>query len=338
MAKKFLIRLPVLGMTSLTTDDVQIIPVIETYLSDYIVGREETDGKSHQGGTLYVFENKQLVEKMTAILKNKIQLGRGVRVENELTLNFPTRFKTIRQVATNVNGTEVSIHTFMSSAHFLFKLKSVLSNKYDFSQQLFYDYVLAPLVQAYSFVGFLPIHGATFMTHSAQEAVLVIGLDGVGKSSLSERMVQEQARVIADNIVLFNGQDVVPLLWPMRVDLNSTLVGKTTYQDKRFREIQLPVPPKIKESIPIKRIYRLSVGEFSNQQVKSLGRYFWRDLVVANLAAPEIEFMYKRLAPLFNFFVLQEAALSLDINTPCFELVIPFGQLDAGVKAVLNEK
>lgn len=338
MGKKFLIRLPILGLASLSTDDRRIARVIEAYLADYIVEREESPSKIPQGGTVYVFTSKVLSDKVVPLLSKQVQLGRCVRVDNELSMSFPNRFKTVRQVLRTEGENEISLHSFMSSVHFAFRLKLLVSDNYDLSQQLFYDYVLAPLVQAYSFFGFLPIHASSFQTQSSHDAVLLVGLDGVGKSSLSELMIKAQARLLADNIVLFNGQEVVPLLWPIRVDVDSDLVGSTTYVNKRFREVRLPIPPNVTGSMAIKRIYRLSVGGFACTEVKKNGPFFWRDLVIANLAAPEIEYMYKKLAPLFNFLAFRDGSNSRDISVPCYELILPMGELELGVKAILNEK
>lgn len=193
---------------------------------------------------------------------------------------------------------------------------------------MFYRVVLFPIFALYAITdGYFLIHGS-LLSYKGHNFV-VSGLDGVGKTSLTTKLCKCGANVLADNFVIYNGRDFVPLLMPLRVESNlHTEEFETLYDDNLMKEIVLYNGQR--ENVRIEKIFLLSITEKFHNLEKDLRTLDW---VMFLNNAPEICDANRFIGP----FLLQRRKIGktterISIN----ELGIPRGELDEATKFITD--
>lgn len=195
---------------------------------------------------------------------------------------------------------------------------------------LFYRTVLFPIFLLYTVLdNYFLIHGS--LVKYKTNYFLISGLDGVGKSSLTNMLIEEGAECLSDNFVLFNGKDTVPLSLAMRIspDLNTTM--NVIYEDDNLKEVVGEINSVVDRSIP-QKVYLLCISdEFSAYSI----RIRMLDWVLFLNNAPEIGEANKFISP----FLLKSREETnknkgeIDITI----LEIPKGQLEKGRRIIIDE-
>jgi len=141
----------------------------------------------------------------------------------------------------------------------LFYLKKLLKSDYSITHGLFYQTILYPIFSLYSIKdNYSLVHGS--LLKIKDNYIVLTGLDGVGKSSLSNELVIDGAEILADNFVLYNGNNFIGLNMPIRLDLDNKTEENIIYKDKTLKEILYKNYEK--NAIQVKSIYFLSIGEY----------------------------------------------------------------------------
>lgn len=123
----------------------------------------------------------------------------------------------------------------------------------------FYQEILFPLLTVYAAgYGFYCVHGSLIHLNT-DENIILSGLDGVGKSTLSDLICKNTDNVLlADNIVLFNGIMGLNLNLAMRLEITVETEQEVIYSNKDIKEI---VPPeKTTGLVPIDRVLIMLKG------------------------------------------------------------------------------
>jgi hypothetical protein len=140
----------------------------------------------------------------------------------------------------------------------LFYLKSLLNSEYSLTHSLFYETVLYPIFSLYAIRGnYSLVHGSLIEIEG--KYIVLAGLDGVGKSSLSNELVLKGAKIVADNFVLFNGENFIGINMPIRLDLENTTIENIIFKDNNLKEVLYD--DCINIPVTIEKVYFLSIGE-----------------------------------------------------------------------------
>lgn len=184
---------------------------------------------------------------------------------------------------------------------------------------LFYRLVLFPIFSLYTLAdGYYLIHGSLVEIDGKHK--LILGLDGVGKSTISERLGSIGGRILADNFVLFNGSRAMPFNMAMRLAVGQETDLDVIYEDDNLREVR----PRavVYESVEPVSAFILTIGgSYLNRIDRSSGRL---ELFLNN--APEIGVANDFLAP----FLFRSFGFHIEPNRKLnfFTLSIPRGEID----------
>lgn len=194
---------------------------------------------------------------------------------------------------------------------------------------LFYQNILFPIFSLYTiFDNYYLIHGS--LLKYEKRFILLSGLDGVGKSTLTNMLVEEGAECLADNFVLFNGMETVPLSLALRISPNLHTTMKVIYKDPNLKEV-VANNSVVKEKIVPDKVYLLSISdEFRVQRVEH-NMFDW--LLFMN-NAPEIDEANKFISP---FLLKRNRKKKIRQEIDLITLEIPQGQLEKGRRLILDE-
>ncbi|MCQ2572242.1 MAG: hypothetical protein MJ165_04615 [Alphaproteobacteria bacterium] len=189
----------------------------------------------------------------------------------------------------------------------------------------FYNQILFPLFSLYTLLdGYYLVHG-TALSYKKKN-MIIVGLDGVGKSSLANLLSEKSAVLYADNFVLFNGKNVMPLNLAMRLDPNQHTQLRVLYRDSNLQEA---IPDKIQtKPVVVDKIVLLYIGD---KFALSGGNNDLTGLVLFTNNAPEINAANTTITP---FLYNTMSGKHTKNNIPVSILSCPLGQLDKAVEVL----
>jgi len=211
----------------------------------------------------------------------------------------------------------------------LYYLKSLLSSEYSMSHSLFYQTILYPIFSLYAIKeNYSLVHGSLLKLDN--KYIVLAGLDGVGKSSLSNELVLRSAKIVADNFVLFNGDKFIGLNMPIRLDLENSIKDNVIYKDDNLQEVLYDYVET--KEVEVEKVYFLSIGEklAIKQMNKNIVKQNWN---LINNGASEI-----LGANLFNLPFLYQNSLSESISESKFNsytFSIPKGKIQEATKELI---
>lgn len=188
----------------------------------------------------------------------------------------------------------------------------------------FYEYILFPIFLLFSLKGFFLLHGS--LLDKDGSSIVLLGLDGVGKSSLSNLLVSDGAVCYSDNFLLFNGSFAIPFTLAMRLSPGQKTNMCILYSDRNTMEVlhrnnaKEPVEPDLFV------LLQISENFFIRQECISLA-----NLVFFLNNAPEISAANSFAGP-FGLFGEAESVM-----VPINILGIPKGKLEKGKEWIKNE-
>ena len=202
-------------------------------------------------------------------------------------------------------------------------------NGYAEYHSMFYDKILFPIFVLYA------ITSSCFLLHGSllrldKKIILVCGLDGVGKSTITSELQRKGAKVLSDNFVLFNGKDVIPLNLAIRLEVVQETDMKVIYQDDNLKEV-VEIYREY-NALKIDNIYLLGISEnfFSGYKKMNL-----LNLILYLNNAPEISSANTFIGPfLWN---AEMSKVEVDICKNITILQIPLGKLNEGVEVIWND-
>ena len=107
---------------------------------------------------------------------------------------------------------------------------------YGISHLLFYNAILFPIFSLYAlYGGYYLLHGSALKI--GDKNVIISGMSGVGKSSLSLMLISSGAVLLSDNFILFNGGLCMPLSLPMRLEDCDEKVGQEVFHGNNHIEM-----------------------------------------------------------------------------------------------------
>jgi dephospho-CoA kinase len=286
---------------------------------NYIVDINKSE-KAITVATVIECNKKTVVDKFHSFTINNRILGRKIKISDGTLFVDNARYAIQNNNLIIENRNTSKLHK---------KVYRLLRNKYAYYHSLFYQLVLFPIFSIYClYDGYYLLHGSLLSLN--ERNVLLLGLDGVGKSSLADKLQEKGGKILADNSILYNGKSVVPLNMAMRLGPMQKSGLKEIYKDKDLKEV-LPNTVLYTEIIPDTYVMLSIAEEFGN--IKHKTRKDILPLILNN--APEIGQANAFIAP---FLYEQLKTNKIDANEQeIMFLGIPMGQLDKGAEAILHE-
>jgi dephospho-CoA kinase len=317
--KTLKLNIPLLENVEISIRDISLAEFTIRQFKNYIVDINKSE-KTINCDSVIVCNKKFIIDKFNSFVINKRILGRKIKINNSILFADHTRYS-IKYNNLIIEGKNVT--------KLYKKWYGLLRNKYAYYHSLFYQLVLFPIFSIYClYGGYYLLHGSLVSLNGKN--ILLLGLDGVGKSSLADRLQEKGGKILADNSILYNGKSVVPLNIAMRLGPIQKSYLKEIYKDRDLKEV-LPNAVIYTEVIPDTYVMLSIADEF--KKIKHKTKEDILPLILNN--APEIGQANAFIAP-FLYERLKENKIDAREQEMLF-LEIPIGQLDKGVEVILYE-
>lgn len=230
------------------------------------------------------------------------------------------------------NGTKISVfykdenrslHKYARNIK-RFLLLADKTKMYQYNHMRFYAEVLYPIFSVYSMMGYYLLHGSILENQNGKYTAL-IGLDGVGKSSLAVMLQKRGWKSCSDNFILTNGLYFIPLNLTIRIDTGQSASAKVIYMDKNVKEVN--DGSALYEAVSLDEMYCLYIC--SELEVRNIHTDFLSLLYYCN-GASEIKEANSFCAPFRNF--LKQSLCEIDLKM----LGIPKGKLEDGCEVIIR--
>lgn len=219
---------PVLGKVDICVHNKKFADFIRRQFVTYYY----ESSNSNQDG-LIIVNNLKLINQLKKILSKELALSREFIIKNHVLI--------YKNVIYKIDNGKLSIQVLPCKnikKRVINQICRFRLGEYGFFHNKFYYEVLFPIFSLYAMQGFCILHGALIQDINGRDIVL-IGLDGVGKSSLSILFQQKKAKSFCDNFLLSDGYNFVPLNLSVRVDLDVPINDSYTeiFRNKKLREV-----------------------------------------------------------------------------------------------------
>ncbi len=310
---------PLIGNISIDIKNSDLFEFTKRQLKNYIVSQSSISNiKSFVSLNVPSINNTNFED---------ITLGREIKFkDNKLNISKKSRIQTLSYKYNFNDNLTLNIDLKKKS---LYYLKSLLSSKYSINHILFYQTILYPIFSLYAMQdSYSLVHGSLIKIND--KYIVLTGLDGVGKSSLSHELLLMGHKILADNFVLSNGKSFVGLNMPIRLDLENDTKENIIYEDDNLKEVLFDF--KEDNAVVVDKVYFLSIGE--NLAIKELDKNIvtqnWH--LINNGAGEILE------ANLFNLPFLYQNSLtkSLDIGSyRSYSFPIPQGKIKEALEELI---
>jgi hypothetical protein len=310
-------NLPLIGNVSIKIIDKNLYNFTKRQFKNYIV----SESKTSSGSRDFISIN---TENFNNLNFDDIILGRNIKFKsNKLKVIKKSRVQNITYKYDFNDSLSLTIDLKKKS---LFYLKNLIESEYSITHGLFYETILYPIFSFYALKSnYSLIHGSLLKFNN--KYIVLTGLDGVGKSSLSNELVLKGAKILADNFVLYNGGNFIGLNMPIRIDLENDTKENVIFEDNNLKEILY----EYCEDTPVKveQVYFLSIAEkFNIENIDiNIVNQNWN---LINNGASEI-----LGANVFNIPFLYQNSLSKTIdnsNLKYYSFSIPKGKINKATK------
>lgn len=311
--------LPLIGNISIDIKSKDLFEFTKRQLKNYIISQSSTPNiKSCVSLNVLSITNTNFED---IILSREMKFK-----DNKLNVSKKSRIQTLSYKYDFNDPLTLTIDLKKKS---LYYLKNLLSSKYSINHIYFYQTILYPIFSLYAMQdSYFLVHGSLIKIND--KYVVLTGLDGVGKSSLSHELLLQGHRILADNFVLSNGKFFVGLNMPIRLDLENDIKENIIYEDDNLKEVLFDF--KEDKAVVVDNVYFLSIGE--RLEIKELDKNIvTQNWHLINNGAGEI-----REANLFNLPFLYQNSLtkSLDIGSyRSYSFSIPKDKIKEAVKELI---
>lgn len=203
-------------------------------------------------------------------------------------------------------------------------------SRYALFHRMFYEEILFPIFSLYSLYGFYLLHGSLLESDDGRH-LSIIGLDGVGKSSIALILSKNRWVNMADNFLLTNGEVGIPFNLTIRVDNNQSIEQNVIYKNAALQEINSMSAGKKVVNIDRMFLLYLAEKEISLQKIECK----FIDLLEYCLGADEIKDANAFCAPFNLLGRLHNNGNNRDLLSVSL-IGVPMGQLDKGVLEIEN--
>jgi len=201
--------LPLLGDISITSQDEKLIAFSERQFTRF---KKSNYSKTNKNINEYLRINTK--RSADIIRTDQILSRRHKVIDGVLKFSIKMRSHTILYRYSQVNGF-LDVNTTLKKS-MLLTLKRLMGSEYRVVHTLFYRLVLYPIFSLYALNGFHILHGSALRRRDCLTANLIVGFDGVGKSSLTSQLLKKGYALLSDNFIISNGKEVIPLIMPIR--------------------------------------------------------------------------------------------------------------------------
>lgn len=319
MGKSFKLEFPNQLSIELICGNAKLSEFIERQFRLYIFSIDEVDAR-------YFIEIK-LFDKIDQ--NQNRQLSRNLFMKKDsFSIMKETKSQLIDYKFDFNNQASVSI-TFRKKL--LYYLKNIIKSSYSMNHILFYQTVLYPVFSLYAMLGnYHNVHASLLKIDD--KYIVFAGLDGVGKSSFTTELALMGYKVLADNFLLFNGENFIALNMPIRLDLDNSINTNIIYQDNNLKEVLFY--DKEMQPIKIDKVYFLSISEILDlKPIDSNSAYINWSFV--NNGAGEILDANIFCLPFLYQNMLNGFKSNKDDKIEFYSLGVPKGKIKDGVNEIL---
>ncbi len=307
-------NLPVLGNIEIAITTDELAEFTKRQLFAYYQNMEKLNHQSDKN-CLIIKSDLILTKAKDYFSKNKI-LGRAYHIKNN-----ELHFANLRYVYSN--DSLLIETTFKEAKNKWYKKRKKLN--YAQCHIRFYHQILYPIFSLYTLLnGYYLVHGS--LINFEGKNIIISGLDGVGKSSLSNILVKNNAKLYSDNFVLFNGKNAIPLNLAMRLDPKQDTNMQVLYKDEDLQEVLSEY--RINKALTVDKFIVLYVSEQLKLQKCNSNLIPW---VLYSNNAPEICAANAVITP----FLINKINKYNEMVTKY--LSVPMGRLDDAMELLKND-
>lgn len=327
------LALPLLGKCKIEINDSATIDFAQRQLLNYYVNTETAAGKLPGKKTVLHFYEKKVIDTFSSYEKRNIGLSKEFYWKNS-SIKMQNIVYTVSDEEVKVTVLEnCSLKETIKKCYRYIKNNNE-EKKYAWLSGEFYHNILFPILSVYAgSFGMFCVHGSLIRTKDGRNIILS-GLDGVGKSSLADALCNESGnKLLADNIVLFDGVSALNFNIAMRLELDTETSMRILYSNKHIKEV---VPEDTAYGLcPVSRIYNL-LRDYAGQNIEiftdSVPGFIWTMFMEK---APEIGQANHIMAQWFFMYGLLNRPK--EIEAPIVSLSVPNGKLMLAKEIIVNE-
>lgn len=328
----FTLDLPLIGKVEVNLKSYDLFVFTKRQFENYICGNVQIKKRNMKIPALLEFYDSKVRESFQSYADKNLGFSRNLNWKDNALVDGSYEFK----LETGLSILCREPYTLKEkvkkiSRTFLYHTEEA---KYAILGGEFYSKVLFPILSVYAGTyGMYCIHGSFIHLRSGAN-IIISGLDGVGKSSMADMICSNsENELLADNIVLFDGNSALNLNLAMRLEQGTITNQKILYENKFIKEV-LPTVKKYNKCKVNKIFLLLREAKESDVIIlkKNVSYLYWQFFMNK---APEIGQANVMLAHwLYEYNLLHE---SLNNEMPITSIAIPNGMLEKGRKVILNE-
>lgn len=241
-------KFPLIGIVLINIKSSDLLEFVKRQLKNYIVSELETPNSRY-------FLSIKAIDIKNINFEDAI-LGREIQFKNnKLSTIKLSKAQSIKYQYSFSNEIDINISFKRKVLYFL---KSLLTSKYSLNHILFYQTILYPIFSLYAIEdNYSLVHGSLIKIED--KYIVLAGLDGVGKSSLSNELVLKGAKILADNFVLFNGEKFIGLNMPIRLDLDNNTKKNIIFADNNLKEVLFDYSEN--KAVQVDSVYFLAIAK-----------------------------------------------------------------------------
>lgn len=235
MSDTFHITLPEIGAATIRIADSALASFAKRQWSNCLSESGPTGESKSDADAAIAIENATLAERVSKALEGSKRLSRDIVIENGVlrvtrSIGGATAVEEI-----TATDTTLLLRCSIRRKPGLAAIKEKLKSTYVKLHQRFYDLVLFPLFGLYALLDrYSLVHGA--LLRIGNKTIILAGLDGVGKSSLTLRMIEKGHYPLSDNFTLFNGRTAIGIRMPIRLAPEDATSLPVIYRDDKLKE------------------------------------------------------------------------------------------------------
>lgn len=320
---------PVIGEIIFNTNDTLLALFTKRQLKNYFLSED----KALINKTSIEYRSDTAIEKLENFISSHNMLARNIQVSaNQLI---------VEQYVYKINDNKIIVEqckpisfkrTLLKNIYYL-TIGNTKRKKYASLHNKYYEKVLFPILSLYALKeGYYCFHASLIEINN--KYIIISGLDGVGKSSISNKIdLMNKGRLLADNIVLFDGISAIPLNCVMRLAACESTKYEVLYQTKDFLEV---LPANLAyEKCYIDKIFNLSVAKEKVSIKKIECELSYLTLFLNN--APEICRANKLLSVLTYINLVTNAKSETYTIHNFYNLSVPYGKIEEAMEVLINE-
>ena len=326
---KQIYNFPILGNITVNIDNVPLSNFVKRQMKNYFMSESNTAS----GSTYIKYASRINSEKLKRFMNKYDRLGRQISVtDSGIDLDTYSYIINDDTIIIRKKNEKPAWYKALKKIYYI-TFGNTEDKQYASLHSMYYEYILFPLLSLFALSdGYYCLHGSLLDINNRY--MIISGLDGVGKSSISNYIeLSGKGRLLADNIVLFNGKYAVPLNCAMRLPKDITLSHEILYTSKEFMEV-LP-PSVIFEKCMVDKIFTLSVSR-DDFHINTVD-YSLSQLILFLNNAPEINRANKTVSVLAYINSLTDDSYENSIVNKFYDLAIPLGKIEEAMEVLLNE-